>query len=269
MSRKIEFIRNCPKCHSELDLTATMVKCQNPNCPSILVGRVLNFCNCLRIQNIGYNTLDTLYQVGLLKKGIRSLYKLRKKTHEIENLEGFGKLKTRKIVAEIESKRRLKDYELFGSIGIESLSIKTFQSIFSAIRYEDFLNMINVKNFDLMFSKLVQIDGIGEKKAEVLVQYLKDAKNRIEVLKLVDELSVYSSYGESDMQKPIAVISGFRDAGIISALEKKGFTVTDGWTNKATCLVVKDKNQSTTKINKAASAGIPVYDIEEILKEKG
>jgi len=267
MGRKIEFVNSCPKCGSALDLDVVEVKCQNPDCPSIRIGRILNFCNNLRIENIGYQTLDILYRVGLLNKGIRSLYKLKKKTYEMEDLEGFGKIKTRKIVSEIESKRRLKDYEFFGSIGIESLSIKTFKSIFSQIKYEDFINMINLKNFDLMLTKLITIDGIAEKKAEVLVNYFKDTSNRIEVQKLIEELSIYSSYGENTSAKGKIVFSGFRDENLKSYLESKGYEVSDSLSRKTSYLIVKGKGSGTGKELKATEFDIPIMEVSEALEK--
>src|SRR5699024_5877072 len=109
------------------DLSQVEVQCPNPRCISKILGRVLNYCDVLRIQNIGYSTLDALWRNNFLPHGIRSLYKLRKKKDDIQMLDGFGQLKTKKIVAEIEAKRRLKDYEFFGALGIEGLSVKTFQ----------------------------------------------------------------------------------------------------------------------------------------------
>ena len=140
--RKIEFTPTCPKCHEPLDLNVTQVQCKNPNCPSRLIGRVMNYCNALRIKNIGSQTLNVLHAVGLLDDGILSLYKLKNKQEKICNLEGFGKLKTRKIIAEIEGKRKLKDYEFFGAIGIEGLQIRTFQMIFHDIRLSEFMELI-------------------------------------------------------------------------------------------------------------------------------
>ena len=140
--RKIEFIKTCPKCHEPLELNVTQVQCKNPTCPSRLIGRILNYCEVLRIQNIGYSTLDQLYSVGLLNNGIQSLYKLKKKAAEMEDLEGFGRLKTKKIISEIEAKRRLKDYEFFGALGIQTLSVRTFQRIFQTIKLNEFMDMI-------------------------------------------------------------------------------------------------------------------------------
>lgn len=150
--RKIEFVKTCPMCNEQLDLSQTMVQCKNPNCPSRIMGRVMNYCSTLRIQNIGSQTLEALWKNGLLDHGIRSLYKLKKKVYDIEDIEGFGKLKTRKMIAEIEAKRRLKDYEFFGAIGIEKLSIKTFKPIFAEIKLSEFLDMIKLKNFDLLMA---------------------------------------------------------------------------------------------------------------------
>jgi NAD-dependent DNA ligase len=217
----------------------------------------------LKIENIGYQTLETLYKAGLLDKGIRSLYKLKKKTHEIEDLDGLGRLKARKIVNEIESKRRLKDYEFFGSIGIEGLSIKTFKSIFTKIKLNDFINMIELKNYGLLLNHLVLVDGIADKKAELLIDYLKEPVNRIEIQKLIDELSIYETHGEEFVSKGTVVFSGHRDESLRKSLISKGYTVNDSWTNKAAYLVVKDKNDESTKIIKAKERNIPILSIDE------
>ena len=265
--RKIEFIKHCPKCQSELDLDVVQVQCKNLNCPARLVGRILNYCTSLNIDNIGYNTLETLYENDFLKNGIRSLYKLKKKKLELEELEGFGRLKVKKIVSEIESKRRLKDYEFFGAIGIESLSDKTFQSIFSIIPYKEFLDIIESKDFHVLMDKLISIKGIAEKKADVLINWLKDSNNRRELIKLIEELSIFESYGESSKEK--IVFSGFRDKELKQFLESKGYEVSDSLTNKTSYLIVKNKNDETSKILQAKKQGIKILSIEEAMKNIG
>lgn len=272
--RKIEFVPQCPKCREELEFTEMVlnketqqmerrnlvqIQCKNKNCPARLIGRILNYCKNLRIQNIGYQTLDTLHCMGLLKKGIRSLYKLKKKTVEIEALEGFGRLKTRKIIAEIESKRRLKDYEFFGSIGIENLSMKTFQSIFNQIRYGSFMEMMNLKNFDSMLSQLLEIEGMGDKKSEALVDYLKSNENRLEIQKLLEELSIYETYQESSISKGRIVFSGCRPTSEEEEILKShGWEVSDTWSNKAKYLVVPSADYESGKVANAKTAGVPI-----------
>jgi DNA ligase (NAD+) len=260
--RKIEFIKNCPSCGTELDLDVVEVQCHNRECQSRIIGRMLNYCANLRIQNIGYQTLQDLYLAGLLKKGIRSLYKLKKKTFEIEEIDGFGKLKARKIVNEIESKRRLKDYEFFGSIGIESLSMRTFQAIFQKIKYSEFIDMINAKNFNLILAKLMLVDGMAETRSTLLVNYLKDTEYRIEIQKLIEELSIQETYGEVKTSRGKVVFSGIRPEELMTKLESKGWELSTSLSAKTSYLIVKDETEETSKIIKAREIGVPIITVE-------
>lgn len=264
--RRIEFVKECPRCHEDLDLTTTVVQCKNPRCPSILIGRVMNYCQVLRIQNIGEQTLNVLYEIGLLKHGIRSLYKLKKKTSVIEDLDGFGKLKTKKIISEIEAKRKLKDYEFFGAIGIIGLSVKTFQVIFSHVKLTEIMDMTRLKNFDLMMSKLVGINGIGEKKAELLVSYLKDADNRTELLKLMDELTLVSTFGDGNISKGTVVFTGCRpDVRLEEFIKLKGYEPSTSWSKKAKYLVIPNNPSfHSNKLDNATNANVPIVTISEI-----
>lgn len=272
--RKIEFVKECPCCHDALDISKVQVQCTNPECPSRIIGRILNYCSNLRIQNIGYQTLDMLYAAGLLKNGIRSLYKLKKKTYEIEEIEGFGKLKTRKIIAEIEAKRRLNDYDFFGSIGIGGLSIKTFEAIFSKIPYSEFLNMIKLKNFDLLMAKLVTVDGIGETKAETLIEFLKDTKQRVELLKLIGILSIVETYSQEKIpSKGRIVFTGCRPSEEVSnILKDHNWKPSDSWSKGAKYLVIPNDGYTSSKVTAAEASGVPIValngaDTLEVLKK--
>lgn len=261
--RKIEFTKTCPRCNEPLDLSKTMVQCTNYNCPSRVIGRVLNYCSNLRIQNIGYSTLETLWQNGLMEHGIRSLYKLKKKSYDIQDIEGFGKVKTKKIISEIEAKRYLKDYEFFGSIGIEGLSIKTFQTIFAEIKLSEFIDMIKLKNFDLMLAKLVKVRGIGDVTANTLVTTLKDAKFKHELFKLLDEVKLQQTYGESSLTNGKIVFSGCRPSPELDLLLRaNNWEPSDSWTNKAKYLVIPKSDYESNKVDKAKANNIPVIAID-------
>lgn len=271
--RKIEFINKCPVCKHELDLSKIQVQCTNLECPSRIIGRIMNYCNNLRIQNIGYSTIETLYKMGLLKHGIRSLYKLKKKTLEIQDIEGFGVIKTKKIINEIESKRRLFDYELFGAIGIESLSIKTFKLIFSNIKLIDFMNMIKLKNYSLLLEKLVSINGIGGIKASVLVDYLKDTNNRHELEKLLEEIHLEESFNKLNKNINKIVFSGCRpNEETINYLNSNNYEYTDNWINSAKYLIIPNDNFHSSKIDKAKQHNVQIISLNgrnqiDVLKE--
>ncbi len=263
--RKIEFVKRCPRCHEPLDLNATQVQCKNMNCPSRIVGNIMNYCNKVRIQNIGFNTLDTLYSAGLLPNGIRSLYKLKKKKMEIQDLEGFGKLKTGKIIGEIEAKRRLKDFEFFGAIGIEGLSTKTFKQIFQHISVEDLINMIQQKNFDLLEAQLTSISGIGTSKAKAFREQYKDAKSRKDLQKLLDEVSISSTYGVAKEYKGRVVFTGCRSNDELDKfLERKGYESSDSWSNNASYLIIPREGFTSSKTSKATDRNVPIITLDKI-----
>lgn len=261
--RRIDFVKNCPRCGHELNLDAVQVKCTNPECPSRIIGRMMNFCNSLRIQNIGSTTIEDLYNEGLLKNGIRSLFKLKNKKVDIEMLPGFGKAKTRKIISEIEAKRRLKDYEFFGALGIEGLSIKTFKLIFERIKLEDFMNCIKVKNFDKLKADLMSIQGIGEAKAQVLASYFKDRDNYNELEKLMKEITLYETYGANSGTSGRIVFSGIRpDSDTERILMNNGYDVSDSWSNSAKYLVIPRSDYTSNKVNSAKSSGVPIIALD-------
>lgn len=264
--RKIEFTHTCPRCHEELDLDNVQVQCKNPRCPSRLVGRIMNYCGSLRIANIGFQTLDALYTAGFLNDGILSLYKLKKKKNDIELIEGFGRLKTQKMIREIEAKRRLKDYDFFGAYGIEGLSRKTFQLIFSNIKLEDFLNLIKMKNWDLMFAKLVVIPSIGNSKAESLVSFFKDELNRKDLIKLLNELHLEETFTKQvASKKGIIVFTGCRpNPELEEHLIKDGYEVLDSWKNSATTLVIPYEGFTSNKVTKALEKGIKIITIDTL-----
>ena len=261
--RKIQFVDRCPSCKSELDLSKVQVQCENEQCPSRVIGNILNYCNNLRIQNIGYSTIDTLYSLGFLKHGIRSLYKLKKKMNDIQNIDGFGQIKTRKIVNEIESKRNLFDYELLGSIGINGLSIKTFRLIFGKIKLDDFINMINMKNFSLLNDHLITINGIGDSKAKLLIDYFKDGKKRSEFFKLLEEVKLQSSFDKVAKKK--IVFTGCRpNQELIDFMNDKGYEYSDNWVNSASYLVIPNKEFHSSKIDKADKNNVKIISLNEI-----
>lgn len=268
--RKIEFVKFCPKCGHELNLNTVQVQCKNPMCPSRIIGNILNYCNGVRIQNIGYSTLEQLWNAGLLGNGIRSLYKLKKKVNDITDLEGFGQLRARKIISEIEAKRRLLDYEFFGALGIEGISTKSFKQIFSQIKLDDFVNMIKAKAFDLLRERLILANTIGSSKTNDLIEWLKNKDNRTELSKLMNELIIKESYSESAIAKNLikVVFSGCRpDDKMRSMLQNHGYEACDNWHRDTKYLVIPNEGYTSNKVSKAMAKNIPIITIGNITRD--
>lgn len=268
--RKIEFVSQCPRCHEDLDLNKIQVRCGNPRCPSRIVGRMLNYCANLRIKNIGYSTLDMLYSMGLLNDGIRGLYRLHKKKKDIQDLDGFGKVKTKKIIREIESKRTLKDCDFFGSLGIDNMSINTFEDIFINIRLSEFMDMIKLKNFDLMRAKLLAVPGMGKIKTNALIEYLSDDSKVSEIKSILKEVKLIDTFNPSRVTKGRIVFTGCRPSAVITdKLAKHDYEASDRWIDSAKALVVPREDFESSKVSKAVEKRIPILTYSEIERKLG
>ena len=266
--RKIEFVKRCPKCNETLNLDVVQVRCENPECPSRIIGRIQNYCDNVRIKNIGYSTLEALYDSGFLDDGIRSLYRLKKHSNDIMNLEGFGKIKTKKLINEIEAKRRLNDFEFFGSIGIDGMSVKTFQTIFSNIKLCEFMDLIELKNFDLMRARLIDINSIGPSKADGLIDVLKDRKRLKAIRRILKEVSLYETYGGPVYTQGRITFTGCRpDDQLQQTLRARGYEPSGSWSDKLTkILVVPANDYESAKVSTARTKNIPIVVKDRLLE---
>lgn len=264
--RKITFVDRCPRCHEPLDLNHVEIQCNNPRCPSRLVGRIMNYCATLRIKNVGYRTLNVLYSVGLLSDGIRSLYHLKKHIPEIEFLDGFGRLKTRKMLAEIEAKRTLQDYQFFGAIGIEGLNVKTWKMIFQKIKLDDFLNMVKLKNWGLLEAQLLTVKGVGRATVDIAFKYLQDPESMKELKNLLKDIRLVPSYGSTEAPRGKIVFTKCRPTPEVEqALRDNGWEPTASWTNSAKILVIPHNGITSGKVDKARDHNVKIMTMGELL----
>ena len=177
--------------------------------------------------------------------------------------------KTKKIINEIEAKRRLNDFEFFGSIGIDGMSVKTFQLIFSNMKLSEFMNMISLKNFDLMRAKLISIGNIGPSKADTLLDVLKDPKQTKSIMKILKEVTLYETYGGPVYTNGRVTFTGCRpDDEMMQSLRANGYEPSSSWSDKHTkYLVVPSASYESAKVTTARSKNIPIITKDRLLDE--
>lgn len=265
--RKIEFVHKCPRCNDPLKLDVVQVRCTNPECPSRIIGRIQNYCDKVNIKNIGYSTLQMLYNNGLLNHGIASLYKLKKHKHDIADLEGFGTTKAKKIIAEVENKRRIHDYMFFGAIGIDGASTKTFEVIFNNVKLSEFMDMMKLKNFTLMRAKIVSVHGVGDTTADNIINTLKDKKSMAGINSILKEVVLYQSYGGTGYPNGVITFTGCRpDDELANLIKSKGYNPSGSWSDRSTkFLVVPSEDYESAKVRTARSKQIPVIVKDRLL----
>lgn len=257
-NKPIEVPLVCPDCGEELTSSDTgeILYCSNKKCPCREKGKILNYLRKMDIANISFATVDDLYKEGLLKT-IDDLYYLKDKVNEIIKIPGYGAKKVSKIINEIEGKKTTIPSVLLGSIGIEGISITTFQKILQHVNMKDLLDMCMEEDIDFLST----IPGIKEKKATALINGIKENMDLISKLVTLVDLQNEPKIYDSDFTVYFTKMSHDEFAPLV---EKYGGTVDKSFSKKTSLLVIPNSSVTSAKVEKANKWGIPVITIDEL-----
>lgn len=256
---EIEIPENCPECGEPLQFTESggIAFCMNKDCPCKQKGKILNYLNKMNIDSISYGIIDKLYDYDIVKS-VKDLYKLRDKVSEIISIDGFGDKMVSTWIEEIEKHMEVDDYLVFGSIGVEGVSRKTFEKILQVYNSEELMDIAE----DVKISQLITIPGIKEKTAFKIVDGIRENKKLIKFL--LKTLIVHETKGRQNDSKFSVCFTKVRDSEAEKYIKESGGTIDDGLKKTTTFLVVPDKSISSSKVTKAQKYNIPVVSIDEL-----
>lgn len=262
---------NCPTCGSPLVLSGAHHFCPNSDCLDQIVGRLIFFAgrNQMDIEGLGAETIATMVNIGVIRD-IPDLYTADLKP--LLNHPGFGEKKISAIVEGIEQSRTKPFRTLLVSLGIPSLGQKCVERVIGAgINSLDLLlSVVDEKRVD----RLVEIEGVGEKTAELIIEELSrpDARARIEGLReagLLMEEPTGPVAGEAILTGQVWCITGsFQHFDSRSAIEDTiqhyGGRTVSAITGKTTHLLAGTGGGG--KREKAVALGVTIVTEEELLE---
>ena len=250
----IPVIRVCPMCGEELKFVPEL-SCVNNNCPSRIVGKVYNFCSKLGMDGIGPATVETLYWKGQLKC-ISDLYRLDKAI--LMDICQFGPVESKNILKSINKVKEVDDYVFLGSLGIPSVSRKTFEKVLSKIDFKDLITMPNDRK---SIKTLTTVKGIKSKTARRILTGLEDMKGEIEILLSHLKLRKARKYTDT------VCFTKIRDRDFEKYLNSIGVGVTEDITRNTTVLIAGGTGSG--KYNKAVKWKVPIMTIDDAYKKFG
>lgn len=243
---------NCPKCNHTL-VEEPVLKCINYNCPSLVVGKILNYIKKNAIPYLDIGKIQYLYKQGYLK-GIDDLYRLKNYRNELIKLPKFGEVSVDKILSGIQARYDIYDYELLGSIGIASIGRKIFKRI-SIIYNIDELIEISINNDS---EKLMKVGGIQKVTADKIIQGIRWNKDLIQFLR--SELNIKRDERKFTVK---VAFSKIRDEEFKKFLEFNNVMVMDSYNKETNILIVPDTNVTSSKIEKAKKNNCEIISIED------
>ena len=267
---KVKFITHCPECGSLLvryEGEAAHYCTNDTACPPQIKGKIEHFVSrkAMNIDSLGAETIDQFYQEGLIAT-IADLYSL--KAPEIARLERMGKKSALNILDGIRASKEVPFERVLFALGIRFVGETTAKTLAKAFRTIDALKEATLED-------LVQVDEIGARIAQSVMQYFADEKN-LQVIERLREAGVQMQMEELDMSDFTDKLAG--KSIVISGVfthhsrdEYKNLIEKNGGKNvgsisKKTSFILAGENMGPCKVEKAEKLCIPIVSEDEFLQ---
>ena len=268
-SQEIQYITHCPECGTELVRTEDQAIHFCPNdlhCPPQVVGRMIHYVSrkALNIEGLGAETIEQLYREKLVENPA-DFYTLTKE--QILPLERMAEKSAQNIIDGVENSKQIPFEKVLFGIGIKHVGETVAKKL-----AKNFDTIDDLKNATA--EELIQVDDIGGKIAESIVNFFNDSEN-ILMIERLKSYGVQLEKGENTNEVLSAVLENktFLFTGKLSLftreaaeemVEKHGGKNISAVSKNLNYLVVGEKAGS--KLKKAQDIGtIDILDEQEFL----
>jgi len=160
----------CPVCHTAIEKDGVASYCPNRDCPAQRREAVYHFASraALNIEGLGPQTIDALMDAGLVQDAA-DLYAL--KPEDVENLEGFAEVSSKKVVDAIHGRRTVPLHRFIYGLGITHVGDQTAAVLARRFRTLEKLTRATEE-------ELREVEDIGPVVSESIVEWFKHPYNR-------------------------------------------------------------------------------------------
>ena len=268
-SLKVEFIHECPECHTQLvrDQGEAAFYCPNyMGCPPQIKGRIEHYITRKAMDiSGGSETVEHLFNAGLIRN-VADLYTL--KWEDVAVLERWAEKSAKNLIDSIADSNKVPYSRVLFGLGIRYVGETVAKKIAVAFPSIDLLEQATVED-------LVQVDEIGERIAQSVVDFFRKEEN----IEIINKLKLFgiqfeqkqnTSVSGSDKLKGLTiVISGTFEK--YSRDEYKGLIESNGGKNSGsisakTNYLLAGANMGPAKLEKAQKLGVAILNEDEFLK---
>ncbi len=267
-AKKVVFIENCPECGTKLIRKEDEAAFYCPNeiaCPPQIKGKIEHFIS-RKAMNIGGGdaTVEQLFNANLVKN-VADLYDL--KVEDVEKLERFAKKSAKNLIDSINDSKNVPFQRVLYALGIRYVG-ETVAKILA----KNFKNIDNL--ISASFDDLIEVDEIGDKIAEELINHFQIEEN-IELIDRLKSAGLQFQIDETDevpailQGKNFVVTGNFgtpqRRKEIEQLVEKFGGKKVSSISSK-TSYVIAGEKAGSSKLKKAQQLDIQIITEQDFLK---
>jgi len=255
----------CPVCGGEVVRTEGEAdhRCVNANCPAKLRETILHFASrhVMNIEGMGEALVNQLTERGMVKN-VADIYKLTKA--DLLSLERMGDKSAKNVLDEIEASKKLPLERVIFGLGIRFVGERTAQFL---AEHFGALGAIESATTE----ELQQVDEVGPRIAESILEFFHEPKNR-ELVKELAKAGLTFTGKKKERGTKLAgktfVLTGTlarhsRDEAK-KLIEDAGGRVSGSVSKKTDYVVAGD--DAGSKLEKAKELGVPVITEDEMLR---
>ncbi len=261
----------CPICKSKTirEKDEAVLRCSNKyGCYSQKIGQIIHFISkkSLNIEGFGEKQAKQFFNLKFIKKN-EDIFNLQRYKKKIINLEGWGEQSYLNLINSIENSKKI-TLEKF----IYSLGIRFIGEINSEILSRDFNNLDDLINKISEKNSLNNIDGLGPKAINSLIEYfsneinLKSVKNLQKILSISNEIKTLENnfFTNKNLVFSGTLKSLSRDEAKYMA-KNKGAKILSAVSKNTDYLIIGENSGS--KALKAKSLGIKIINENEFISK--
>jgi len=269
-SQPTQYITNCPECGTDLQREAGEAKhfCPNYNgCDPQVIGRIQHYISrkAMDIEGLGGETVALLVKAGLIHN-YADLYALTK--DQVLPLERMAEKSADNLIAGVKASKQIPFERVLFALGIRFVGETVAKKLAKHFKSIDALAFASILDLE-------QVDEIGIRIAESVVDFFSDSKNqdivnRLKAYGLQLEISAEKLAGQTDKLKGQSiVVSGvFHTVSrteLKKLIEDNGGKVSSSISSKTSYIVAGD-NMGPSKKDKADLLKIKLITEEDFLQ---
>lgn len=265
--KEYEIPEVCPVCGELLEKVEEEValRCTNSECDALIYRSIIHFASrdCMDIDGMGDAVVETLIDKGYIKD-VADIYYL--KYDDLKTLDRYGEKSARNLINAIEKSKTNSLDKLLFALGIRHIGKKA-----AKILAENFDDIYELQKAS--YEKILEIEEIGPKMAESIIEFMKKDKTKIIIEKLenagVNLKGEKKELKSTKLEGMTIVITGSFDGytrdDIVKIIEENGGKSATT-VSKKTSLLIAGENAGS-KLDKAEKNAVKVISLEKFINE--
>ena len=262
-SSEITFITFCPECQSELvkEEGEAQHYCKNQfGCPTQIVSKIQHFISrkAMDIEGLGKETVILLYENHLISN-IADLYNLNR--NELLNLERMADKSVDNLLNSIEASKNKPFAKVLFGLGIRYVGETVAKKLVKAFSSIESIRQASRE-------ELIELDEIGDRIADSLLDYFKDERNILLIERLIKQGVAFESEEQQSTINNLLENQKFVISGVFQTISRENLKqiiesmggMVVGSISAKTNYLVAGEGIGPSKKNKAERLGIPIID---------